>query len=81
MGVNRNFYKLQSFFSLKSVEIFIGIIPKRNFKLPAIFNVVTSSGHKMKYVWELHCLNLHVRVFLNHDAGTMRDIIIILKQP
>ena len=79
MGVNRNFYKLQSFF-LKSDEICVGIILKRNFKLPAIFNV-TSSGHKMKYAWELRWLNGHVRVFLNHDAVTMRDIINILKSP
>ena len=48
MGDNRNFNKLQSF-SLKSDEICVGIILKRNFKLPAIFSVVTSSGYKMKY--------------------------------
>ena len=48
MGVNRNFYKLQSFF-LKRDEICVGIILKQNFKLLAIFSVVTSSGHKMKY--------------------------------
>ena len=48
MGANRNFYKLQGFF-LKSDEICVEIILKRNFKLPAIFSVVTSSGHKMKH--------------------------------
>ena len=80
MGVNRNFYKLHSSF-LKSDEICVTIIFKRNFKLPAIFSVVTSSGHKFKYALELRWLNRYVRVFLNHDAVTMRDIINILKQP
>ena len=74
MDVNRNFYKLQSFF-LKSDEICVGIILKRNFKIPAIFSVVTSSGHKRKYALELRWLNRRVRVFLNREAVTMQDII------
>ena len=36
-------------FYRKSDKICIGIILKQNFKLPAIFSVVTASGHKMKY--------------------------------
>ena len=79
MGVNRNFYKLQNFF-LESDETYVGIILKRNFKLTAIFSVVTSSGHKIKYAWELRWLNRYVRVSLNHDAVAMRNIINILKQ-
>ena len=80
MGVNRNFYKLQSFF-LKSDEIFVGIILKRNFKLPAIVSVVTSSGYKIKYALELRWLNRHVCGFVNDHAVTVSDIINILKPP
>ena len=75
MGVNRNFYKLQSFFFPKKWwNLFLNEIS--NF-LP-FFGVVTSSGHKMKYAWELRWLNRYVRVF--HDAVTMRDIMNTLKQ-
>ena len=81
MGVNSNIYSLQSFL-LQSDEICVGIIFKRNFKLPVIlFYRRDSSGHKMKYAWELRWLNRYVRVFLNPDAVTMRVIVKILKQP
>ena len=81
MGVNSNFYSLQIFF-LKSDKICVGIIFKQNFELPSIlFQRRDSSGHKMKYAWELRWLNRYVRVFLYHDAVTKRVIVNILKLP
>ena len=50
MGINRDFHNPHCFFPLKSDEICIVIILKRNFELSAIFlSGETSSGHKMKY--------------------------------
>ena len=53
MDVIRDFYNSHSFFPWRSDEICIGIIPKENFELPAIFSGETSSGYKMKYAYEL----------------------------
>ena len=46
MSVIRDFYNSDSFF-LKSDEICIGIILKRNFELPAIFSGDTSNGYRL----------------------------------